>query len=114
VKLVAGRLIKDGRVRRGLLGVGGQTLPLHRRVVRHFGLPLATAVGVMSLEKEGPAAAAGVREGDTIVAIDEKPTPGIETLQRVLMEIEPGSVVMLTLIRGTEKLALRVRTGESR
>ncbi len=111
VKLVAGRLIKDGRVRRGVLGVGGQTVPLHPRLVRHFGLPFATAVSVMSLEKEGRASQAGVRAGDAIVALDEKPTPGIETLQRILMETEPGSLVALTLIRGTEKLSVRVVTG---
>ncbi len=114
VKLVAGRLIKDGRVRRGVLGIGAQTVPLHARLVRHFGLPFATAVGVMSLDERGPAAASGVREGDLLVAIDDKPAPSIETLQRVMLETEPGHVATLTLIRGTEKLEARVMTAESR
>ena len=36
-KFVAGRLIKDGRVRRSYIGIGGQTVPLHRRVIRFLG-----------------------------------------------------------------------------
>jgi S1-C subfamily serine protease len=113
VKLIAGRLIKDGRVRRGVLGIGGQTVPLHPRVVRHFGLPLGTAVGVVSLDPKGPAAGSGVREGDLVVSVDLKPTPGIETLQRVMLETDPGRVVSLTLIRGTETLSVRIMSAES-
>jgi len=113
VKLIAGRLIKDGRVRRGVLGVGGQTVPLHPRVARHFGLPLTSAVGVMSLDPKGPAATSGVLQGDRVVAVDDKPTPGIEALQRIMLETEPGTVATLTLIRGADKLAVRVMTGDA-
>ncbi len=114
VKLIAGRLIKDGRVRRGVLGIGGQTVPIHARLVRHFGLPVSSAVGVMSIDGAGPAAASGVREGDLVVAVDEKPTTSIETLQRVMLETEPGQVATLTLLRGTEKLSARIVTAESK
>src|SRR5438876_11057868 len=46
-KLVAGWLIRDGRIRRGYIGVAGQNVPVHRRIVRFYGLPLETAVLVV-------------------------------------------------------------------
>src|SRR5262249_16238423 len=67
-KLVAGWLIRDGRIRRGYIGVAGQNVPIHRRIVRFYGLSLETAVLVVSVEKNSPAERAGLREGDLIVA----------------------------------------------
>jgi hypothetical protein len=39
---VAGKLIRDGHITRGYLGIAGQTVPVHRRVVRFFHLPIET------------------------------------------------------------------------
>ena len=47
---VAGRLIKDGKIRRGYIGVAGQNVPLHRRLVRGHDLPAATGILVVSIE----------------------------------------------------------------
>src|SRR5881398_2598190 len=54
-KLVAGWLIRDGRIRRSYIGVAGQNVPLHRRVIRFYNLPLETGVLVVSVEKDSPA-----------------------------------------------------------
>src|ERR1700740_2425 len=43
-KFVAARLIKDGKILRGYIGVGGQNVPLHRRVVRFYHLPVESGV----------------------------------------------------------------------
>ena len=59
-KFVAGQLIKDGRVRRSYIGVGGHVVPIHRRVVRFHRLPLETGILVVSVEPGSPASAAGV------------------------------------------------------
>src|SRR5438309_2349620 len=66
-RLVAGWLIRDGRIRRSYIGVAGQNVPLHRRVIRFYDLPLETGVLVVSIEKNSPAERAGLREGDLIV-----------------------------------------------
>jgi serine protease Do len=63
---------------------------------------------VASLEPGGPAETAGLREQDLIVAWDSRPIAGIEDLQRALSEAQPGSAATVTLIRGTEKLELKV------
>src|SRR6266446_686966 len=54
-RLVAGWLIRDGKIRRSYIGVAGQNVALHRRVVRFYSLPLETGVLVVSLEKNNPA-----------------------------------------------------------
>src|ERR671927_492274 len=54
-KFVAAQLIKEGRVRRSYIGVGGQAVPLHRRVVRFHNLPVETGVLIVSVEEKSPA-----------------------------------------------------------
>ena len=63
-KFVAGWLIKDGQIRRSYIGVAGQNVPIHRRIVRFYGLPLETAVLVVSVEKNSPAERSGLRQDD--------------------------------------------------
>ena len=66
-KFVAGWLIKDGKIRRSYIGVAGQNVPIHRRIVRFYGLQLETGVLVVSVEKNSPGERAGLREGDLIM-----------------------------------------------
>src|SRR5213075_1567635 len=54
-KFIAGWLIKEGRIRRGYIGVAGQTAPLHRRVARFYHLANETGVLVVSIDKGSPA-----------------------------------------------------------
>src|SRR5262249_36923492 len=63
-KYVAGWLIKDGKIRRSHIGVGGQNVPLHRRLVRHYQLPVTSGVLVIAVAPGSPAARSGLREGD--------------------------------------------------
>src|SRR6267154_2466716 len=68
---VAIALIREGRVRRAYVGVGGQDTPIGRRMVRHFALAHESGIRVSMVEKGSPAAAAGVREGDIIVSFGD-------------------------------------------
>lgn len=113
-KLVAGWLICDGRIRRSYIGVAGQNVPLHRRVVRFYNLPLETGVLVVSIEKNSPAERAGLREGDLIVAFNAQPIGSVHDLHKVLVAEQIGVSAMLTVIRHTEKLDLSVLPAESR
>jgi len=113
-KLVAGWLIRDGRIRRGYIGVAGQNVPIHRRIVRFYGLPLETGVLVVSVEKKSPAERAGLREGDLIVAFNGQPVGSVHDLHKVLVGEQIGVSARLTIIRHTEKLELPILPDESR
>jgi S1-C subfamily serine protease len=106
---VVGKLIHEGRVRRAFLGVAGQTVPLHRRVVRFHNLQFESAVFVASVEPDSPAARAGLREGDLIVAFAGQPTAGIDDLHRLLTEDRAGAAHPLIVMRGRERLTLSVQ-----
>ena len=113
VKWVAMQLLKDGRVRRGYLGIAGANAPLGRRIARHFGLENTHAVRVESLDREGPAARAGLEAGDRIVAFAGHAVNGIDDLHRALTAERIGVGSPVVLIRGTEKLEIVVRAAEA-
>ena len=113
-KLVAGWLIRDGRIRRGYIGVAGQNVPIHRRIVRFYGLPLETGVLVISVEDKSPAKRAGLREGDLIVAFNGQSVGSVHDLHKVLVGEQIGVSARITIIRHTEKLELPVLPAESR
>ncbi|HEX4653851.1 MAG TPA: trypsin-like peptidase domain-containing protein [Candidatus Udaeobacter sp.] len=112
-RLVAGWLIRDGRIRRSYIGVAGQNVPLHRRIVRFYNLPRETGVLVVSVERNSPAQRAGLRDGDVIVAFDRQPIGSVHDLHKILVREQIGVSGTLTVIRHTEKLQLPILPGES-
>lgn len=113
-KFVAGRLLQHGHIRRSYIGVTAQTVPLHRRIVRFYDLPHEGGAVVMSVEENSPAKNAGVRDGDVIIALGEKPVAGVDDLHRLLTDVEVGGLTTVTVIRYTEKLSLPITPEESR
>lgn len=111
-RLVAGWLIRDGRIRRSYIGVAGQNVPLHRRVIRFYNL-LETGVLIVSVEKDSPARSAGLREGDIIVGFNDRPIGTIHDLHKMLVNEQIGVPTKLLVIRHTEKLELSVLPAES-
>jgi S1-C subfamily serine protease len=112
-KFVAGWLIKEGKIRRSYVGVAGQNVPIHRRVVRFYNLPLETGVLVVSVEKNSPAEKTGLREGDVIVAFNAKAIGSIHDLHKMLMGEQIGIQSEITIVRHTEKFALAITPAES-
>ena len=112
VKFVAGLLIRDGKIRRSYVGIAGQTVPIHRRVVRFYHLPVESAVLVAGVEANSPAAEAGLIEGDLIHEFNGMPVRSLDDLHRLLLGEMIGQKVVLLVIRHTEKLALTITPGE--
>ena len=105
-KYVARRLIADGRIRRGRLGVGGQAVPLPRKLVRFYELGQEGGLLVVAVEPKSPAQAAGVREGDVIVGFAGAAVDGADALQKLLAELPLGVAYPLQILRGVERLTL--------
>jgi S1-C subfamily serine protease len=100
-------------VRRARLGVGGQTLPLPRRIVRHFDLPRESGVRIETVERESPAAIAGLARGDVIVTMDGTPVPDVDTLQRLLAADAIARPIEVLIVRRDRTLNVTVTPVES-
>jgi S1-C subfamily serine protease len=107
-KFVAARLIKDGKIRRAYLGVGGQNVAIPRLIVRAQQLKHETGVLVISVEKQSPAERAGLVQGDVIVTLDGAAVRSVDDLHKLLTEARIGSSCELTLLRQSQKISLPV------
>jgi S1-C subfamily serine protease len=113
-KFVASRLIRDGRVRRSFIGIGGQNVPIHRSVVRFHNLNRESGVLVVSVEQGSPASKAGLRDGDVIVDYDGQPIADIDDLHRLLTDEKVGVKSPLSIIRRSQKVELQLTPEESK
>lgn len=103
-RFVVSRLLRDGRIRRSYLGIGGSKTPVSRRIVREMGLAIASGVRVETVEAPSPASAAGLRPRDLIVAFNETPVTGVDDLQRALTDELIGRPTSISIIREGERL----------
>jgi len=110
---VAGWLIKEGRVRRSFIGVGGQAVPLLRKLVLAYRLTSDTGVLIHQIEPNSPADRAGLAEGDIIVALDREPTPRVDSLHKLLTADRIGRRTELTVLRNVELKTLALTPAES-
>ena len=113
VRWVASALIRDGRIRRAYLGVGGQHVRLQRRTMRAHGIESENALMVVHVESGGPAQAAGLMDGDIVIACDGVPITGVDDLHRLLDEHKIGVRTTLTILRHGVKRELVAIPAES-
>ena len=112
-RFVAARLIRDGRIRRSYIGVAGQNVAIPRAYARANHLAVSSGVLVVSVESGSPAAAAGVQDGDVILAFAGAAITGIDELHRRLSEDRIGVPSPLTVLRRLERRTLMVVPAES-
>jgi len=102
---VISEILRFGRVRRAFIGVSADTITLPRRTALLAGRTHDTAVRLRSVEKEGPAGKAGLRDGDVILSIDGRPVAGVDDLVRLLDGERIGRDTVLSVLspRGLEE-----------
>ncbi len=104
---VVPRLIRDGRIRRGWLGIGGQNMKVPPHAAHVLGLRAESGVLVISVEPGSPAESAGFRERDLLVEFDGQPVSSIDDLHRQLTEERIGRPAEIVVVRRSERLSLR-------
>ena len=110
---VAIALIREGRVRRAYVGVGGHDTPIGRRMVRHFALAHESGIRISVVEKGSPADLAGVREGDIVVSFAGSPVTSVDDLHRLLTDARIGDGSDIDVLRRDRHLKLRITPRES-
>jgi S1-C subfamily serine protease len=112
VKWVVPQLLAHGRVRRGYLGISGRHRPLARRSAPVHEMQTA-GVEVVEVVDGSPAASAGVREGDIVAAINDRPVTSVDDLHRFLVQWPIGEAVTLAILRHGTKHTIAVVPRES-
>lgn len=102
IERVATQLEIRGRIARGYLGLGLQPVRLEDGI----------GAMVMNVDRDGPSAAAGIRQGDVIVAINDQKLSAVRALARTLGPSSVGAVVDVAALRGGEPVGFKVTVGE--
>ena len=113
-RFVMGELMAHGRVRRGSIGIAAQQAPIPPAFAREAGLTQPFGVWVAGLERGGPAAAAGVREGDLILSASGEATTGLDDLLRTLDHQSIGRAIEFGVLRAGKRVRLTVVPRERR
>jgi S1-C subfamily serine protease len=111
-RFVAASLMRDGRIRRSYVGMGGQNVPIPRAMARAHQLAVSSGVLVLSVEAGSPAAVAGVREGDIVIAFAGHAITGIDELLRQLTDVHIGAPATLAILRRGERRQLTIVPAE--
>jgi S1-C subfamily serine protease len=98
--IVLSDLLQHGRVRRARIGLAGAQVPLPRRIAHAAGRSQASAVRVIEVQPNGPAAQAGLVPSDLILDIDDHPVAGIDDMVRLLDGSRIGQSVTVSILTG--------------
>jgi serine protease Do len=107
---VISQLREFGTTRRGWLGVNIQTVT--PEIAESLGLGEARGALVAGVTKDGPAEAAGIKQGDVIIGFDKRPVEEMRKLPRMVAETDVGKDVPVRVWRDGKEVNLKVRLGE--
>jgi serine protease Do len=103
------QLRRFGMVRRGWIGVRIQDVT--DEVAEGLGMQAALGAFIAGLTEDGPAAKAGIKDGDVVVEFNGKPVKSMRELPRLVADTPPGDTVDLVVIREGERLTLKIEVG---
>ncbi len=109
-RAIIAALMRDGRVRRAYIGIAGGSRPLPPRIAQQLGT--TTGLEVVEVVAEGPAASAGLRSEDIIVALGDTPIAGVADLQRLMTSDAIDVQFTLTVVRAGDIASIIVAPHE--
>lgn len=101
VNWVASMLMRDGVVRRAVIGVAGQAIMLPQSLRRALRIEKPSVVEVVQVVPGGAAERAGIRPGDLIYKLNEQPIATVEDIRRALERLTDGTQVRAAIARAT-------------
>lgn len=105
------QLVKNGKVTRGRIGVVIQSVT--QDLAESFGMKAPKGAIVSQVEKDGPAAKAGLQEGDIITAVNGKAIADSVDMPVIIGSMAPGSIAKLSIIRNNKDMTLDVKVEEA-
>jgi S1-C subfamily serine protease len=112
IQYVVTKLITEGRVRRGYLGIAGQIIRLPLRFVNFHHLSVSTGVQVQHVEPQSPARRSDLHSGDIIIGLNGQGVSSINELHRLLDDGSIGKEVMLDVLRRGSRIQVTIVPGE--
>ncbi|OGB22487.1 MAG: 2-alkenal reductase [Burkholderiales bacterium RIFCSPLOWO2_02_FULL_57_36] len=109
VKTVMESIINTGQVIRGWIGVEPQDIT--PELAESFGLTKKSGTIIAGVLKGGPADKAGMRPGDILVAVEEKPVTDTTDMLNLIAQLKPGSKTKMTLMRKNQESTIDVTIG---
>ncbi|MEZ5972960.1 MAG: trypsin-like peptidase domain-containing protein [Hyphomonadaceae bacterium] len=107
-RLIIPDLMREGRVARGWLGIGGQTQEFSRALVRRLHLSVESGVLVVAVASGGPGETAGLEEGDVILHLDGEATLSVDAIHKLLTRDRIGRTVELDILRNGARTKLKL------
>jgi S1-C subfamily serine protease len=107
-KWVIGELMTHGAVRRAHLGIAAAIAPIPRRLSRELDILNEQGVGVAHLEADGPAARAGIRVGDIIVAVNDRLVASVDDIHKLLSKPLNEKAISVSVLRDGRVIELQV------
>ena len=109
-KQVIEQITKEGAVTRGWVGVEAQNLT--PELAESFGLSSASGALVAGVLTNSPADRAGLKAGDILVAINDKPVLNSATMLNLIAVLEPNKNAMLKIVRAQKKMDIKILIGK--
>jgi serine protease DegQ len=103
-------LIKEGKVTRGWIGVEPRDLPAE--YAESFKLPIKDGVLIAGVLQDGPAGKSGLKPGDVVIAVGERPVTNTVQLLNAVAALKPGSEATLGVQRGAQALHVKLTVGQ--
>ena len=111
-RYIVSKLITEGQVRRGYIGIAGQVINLPLRVINYNRLSSKSGVQGQHVEPDGPVYNVELRKGDIIIGFQGHPVTSIDELQRLLDESTIGKKSQMNILRKGIKKDVPVIPGE--
>ncbi|MFT5167871.1 MAG: S1-C subfamily serine protease [Saprospiraceae bacterium] len=107
-RYIVGKLIMEGKVRRGFIGIAGQVVRFNARVISRYQLNVSSGIHIQEIEPKGPTHNSELRVGDIIIGFEEQPVHSIDDLHKHLGESTIDKLVNIKVLRGGKVLNVTV------